>query len=65
MEHCLIAGENGAYGLYVKAANGTIADYDVDQSYWGFYIDGEMAMTGVDATDVQEGVLYQLKREKQ
>ena len=36
VEHGLIAGEEGQYGLYIKAVNGIIADYDVDQSYWGF-----------------------------
>ena len=38
LEHGLIAGEEGAYGLYVKQVNGITADYDVDQTYWSFYI---------------------------
>ena len=59
-EHGLIAGEEGPYGLYVKAVNGITADYDVDQSYWGFYINGELALTGVDKTNIEEGVNYQL-----
>ncbi len=56
----LLDGENGDYGLYVKAVNGITADYDVDQSYWAFYIDGEYAMSGVDMTEITEGVTYQL-----
>lgn len=60
IEHGLIAGEDGAYGLYVKTVNGILADYDVDQSYWAFYVDGEYAMTGVDTTSITEGVTYQL-----
>lgn len=60
IEHDLIAGDEGAYGLYVKVVNGMTADYDIDQSYWAFYIDGEMAMTGVDGTDITEGTAYQL-----
>ena len=28
MEHNLLEGENGAYGLYVKKVNGITADYD-------------------------------------
>ena len=60
IEHDLIAGDEGAYGLYVKVVNGITADYDIDQSYWAFYIDGEMAMTGVDGTDITEGTAYQL-----
>ena len=60
IEHDLIAGDEGAYGLYIKVVNGITADYDIDQSYWAFYIDGEMAMTGVDGTDITEGTAYQL-----
>ena len=60
LEHNLIHGEEGAYGLYVKVANGTVADYDVDQSYWAFYVGEDYAMTGVDATAIEEGVTYRL-----
>lgn len=60
----LIEGEEGAYGLYVKKVNGITADYDVDQTYWAFYINGEMAMTGVDATEVEAGAVYSFKVEK-
>lgn len=60
-EHDLIAGENGQYGLYVKVVNGITADYDVDQSYWAFYINGEMAMTGVDSTSIDESAIYKLE----
>lgn len=63
LEHELIAGEAGAYGLYVKTVNGITADYDVDGTYWAFYIDGEMAMTGVDATDVTAGETYSFRVE--
>lgn len=57
----LIEGEDGAYGLYVKTVNGITADYDVDQTYWAFYINDEMAMTGVDSTDVEAGATYSFK----
>lgn len=60
----IIAGEDGAYGLYVKEVNGVVADYDVDHTYWGFYIDGEYAMTGVDSTPIEEGKIYRLSKEK-
>lgn len=59
-EHELIAGEQGQYGLYVKAVNGTVADYDTDKSYWAFYIDGEYAMTGVDTTPIVQTQRYRL-----
>ena len=60
----IIAGDESQYGLYVKTVNGIIADYDVDQTYWAFYIDGEYAMTGVDGTDIKEGSVYTLERTK-
>lgn len=64
LEHGLIAGEEGAYGLYVKTVNGITADYDVDKTYWAFYVNGEYAMTGVDVTTVTEGTTYAFKVEK-
>ena len=60
LEHKLIEGDEGPYGLYIKKVNGMTADFDVDQSYWAFYINGEMAMTGVDGTEIKEGETYQL-----
>lgn len=61
MEHGLIDGEQGAYGLYVKEVNGMVADYDVDQTYWAFYVNGEYGMTGVDMTEINEADVYQLE----
>lgn len=64
LEHELIAGDESEYGLYVKKVNGITADYDVDQSYWGFYKNGEYMMTGVDATEIKDGEHYELVYEK-
>lgn len=60
LEHELIDGDEGAYGMYVKKVNGILADYDVNKSFWAFYINGEYAMTGIDATDIDADALYQL-----
>ena len=60
----LIEGEEGAYGLYVKRVNGILADYDVDGTYWAFYINGAYGMTGVDTTPVEDGAIYAFKVEK-
>lgn len=65
LEHKLIDGEQGAYGMYVKQVNGITADYDADKSYWAFYINDEYAMTGVDATDIKEGDKYKLEYVKE
>ncbi len=43
LEQNLIEGEEGDYGLYVKTVNGITADYDTDQTYWAFYVNGEYA----------------------
>ena len=64
LELGLISGEEGAFGLYVKTVNGITADYDVDQTYWAFYVDGEYAMSGVDVTNIEEGKTYAFKVEK-
>ena len=60
LEHDLIAGEEGAYGLYVKVVNGITADFDVDQSYWGLSQNGENLMTGVDGVEIADGEHYEL-----
>ena len=64
MDEGLLAGEPGPYGLYVKTVNGITADYDTDKTYWGFYINGEYAMSGVDTTDIVAGDTYALVVEK-
>ena len=64
LEEGLIAGEVGQYGLYVTEVNGIVADYNVDQTYWAFYVDGGYAMSGVDTTDVVDGATYSFKVEK-
>ncbi len=60
----LVSGEDSQYGLYVKTVNGITLDYDKDQMYWAFYVNGEYAMTGVDSTPIEEGAVYAFKPEK-
>ncbi len=60
----LIDGDKDQYGMYVKKVNGITADYEVDQTYWAFYVNGEYALTGVDSTKIEEGVAYSFKVEK-
>ncbi|MBQ8358973.1 MAG: DUF4430 domain-containing protein [Oscillospiraceae bacterium] len=54
----LIAGESSSYGLYVKAVNGVTADYTKDKAYWAFYVNGEYAIKGVDATKIEANTTY-------
>ncbi|MCL2693970.1 MAG: DUF4430 domain-containing protein [Oscillospiraceae bacterium] len=58
LEAGLIDGEDGEWGLFVTHVNGIRADFVEDGYWWAFYIDGEMAMTGVDSALIEEGVTY-------
>lgn len=64
LEHSLIAGEEGQYGLYVKTVNGMLADWSVDQTYWGFYKGGSYMSTGVDSTSFADNDAFELVRTK-
>ena len=64
LDEKIVEGEMGDYGLYVKKVNGIVADYDVDQTYWAFYIDDAYAMTGIDETEITAGSTYMMKVEK-
>lgn len=64
IEHSLIEGETGAYGLYVKKVNGILADFDKDQSYWALKKDGETMMVGVDGAKISDGEHYELEYTK-
>jgi len=64
IEEHLITGETHAqFGLMVKTVNGILADWDENGTFWMFYIDDEMAMTGVDSTEVRDGAVYAFKQE--
>ena len=56
--------EDGPYGLYILSVNGIVADYNVDQTYWAFYENGEYALSGVDTTEIVPGTLYALVQTK-
>lgn len=63
IEEGLIKGHTTDYGLYVDEVNGIALDWEKDGKYWAFYINGEYAMTGVDATNVEDGAVYTFKPE--
>ena len=64
LEHKLIAGDDGPYGLYVKKVNGIMADYNVDGYYWSSTKDGELCPTGMSSTTIANGEHYELTRAK-
>ena len=59
----LIEGDEGQYGLYVKAVDGEIVEWDTDGKYWAFYVDGVYALKGVDSTEIEAGKIYCFKAE--
>ena len=63
VEEGLIKGHTTEYGLYVDEVNGIALDWNKDGKYWAFYINGEYAMTGVDATEITAGTTYAFKPE--
>ncbi len=56
----IVEGDEEEYGLYIKKVNGVRADCNEDKAYWGLYIDGEAAMSGVDGITIAEGETYEL-----
>lgn len=63
LDNSIIAGEDGAYGLYVKTVDGETLDFDTDGKYWAFYVDGAYGSTGVDMTEITAGASYEFKAE--
>ena len=62
-EKGILDGEEGVYGLYIKSVNGIELDWDRDQKYWAFYVDGEYALAGADQTELVAGSVYAFKPE--
>ena len=61
LAHDLIAGDESDFGLYVKTVNGITADYEVDGTYWAFYVDGDYSMSGVDTTPAEPDRVYEFR----
>lgn len=48
-------GSESEYGMMVDTVNGEVADYNVDGSYWSFYVNGEYCNYGIDTQPVTDG----------
>lgn len=59
LEHELITGDEGQYGLFVKSVNGITANYDADKAYWALSKDGVILNTGVDSTTISADEHYE------
>lgn len=51
-------GTESEYGLMINTVNGVTADYNVDGSYWSFFVNGEYCNYGVDSQPVNDGETY-------
>lgn len=54
------SGDEGDYGLMIDTVNGQTADFSVDASYWGFYVNGEYCNYGIDEQPVLDGDKFQI-----
>ena len=58
-EKGLIESEGADTGMF-HSVDGEKADWNVNQSYWAFYIGEEYAMTGIYDTNITDGAVYKL-----
>lgn len=54
------SGTEGEYGLMVETVNGVTADWNVDQSYWSFWVNGNYCEYGIDMQPVADGDAFQI-----
>ncbi len=56
-QEALVSGPETEYGLWVQTLDGETAD-DTLQQWWGYDVNGEMALYGVDEQVVTDGDVY-------
>ena len=54
------SGSEGEFGMMVETVNGVTADWNVDQSYWGFFVNGDYCNYGIDTQPVVDGDAFQI-----
>lgn len=54
------SGTESEYGMMVETVNGVTADWNVDQSYWGFFVNGEYCNYGIDTQPVADGDAFRI-----
>lgn len=54
------SGAESEYGMMVETVNGITADYNVDQSYWGFFVNGEYCNYGIETQPVTDGDAFRI-----
>ena len=58
-EKGLIDSKGADQGMF-HSVDGEKADWNVNQSYWAFYIGEDYAMTGIFDTNIEDGAAYKL-----
>ncbi|MGN0690432.1 MAG: DUF4430 domain-containing protein [Oscillospiraceae bacterium] len=58
------SGDESEYGLMVIVVNGETADFNVDGSYWAFYINDEYCNYGIDSQPVADGDSFKIEYTK-
>jgi hypothetical protein len=58
-EQGLIESQGADAGMF-HTVDGEKADWNVNQSYWAFYLGEDYAMTGIYDTDIADGGIYKL-----
>ncbi len=58
-EQGLIESEGADAGMF-HTVDGEKADWNVNKSYWAFYLGEEYAMTGIYDTPITDGAVYKL-----
>ena len=58
-EKGLIESEGADQGMF-HTVDGEKADWNVNQSYWAFYLGEDYAMTGIYDTPITDGAIYKL-----
>ena len=48
-------GKEGEFGMSIMTVNGETADFNVDASYWAFYVNDEYCNYGVSEQPVEDG----------
>ena len=54
------SGTESEYGMMVETVDAVTADWNVDQSYWGFYVNGDYCNYGIDTQPVVDGDAFKI-----
>ena len=54
----LIAGTEGAYGLFVETVDGETVNFAENASWWQLFCNGESSGAGADSIPIQDGSTY-------